>query len=109
MMGQYTSVCDEEETPDGLPFPGNEFCDLLATILSCRLYGAFDEAGLLEDGTIDQAISDLCNVFRAQKDGGDWMPTKLHPAQKALLKKTGLPAQYEGTAKRPPGRPHKGS
>ena len=110
VMRFYKSACEFDETrvQDDYSVMGSEFCDFLSTILTFRLIGTFDKAGLLEDRTYKKVMSVLRRAKKAHMDGCDWQLIRMNSSHVEILQKLELIPKPEDPPKGRPGRP-KGS
>lgn len=69
---------------------GGEFCDFLASLLSCRLAKRFDSARLLDDMSYKKVMAILDRARKVRSDQGDWRLIRINAAYTEVLQKPGL-------------------
>lgn len=63
----------------------SEFCDFLASLLTCKLVNYFDECQLFESMTYGQIMDHLASVKKVSLPGTGWTLPKLSPRDEEIL------------------------
>ena len=107
-MRYYKTACDFDDTrvQDDYSVIGSEFCDFLATLLTCRLVKKFDSVHLLDDMTYKKVMEILDRAKKARIDN-NWQLIRITVTQTAVLQNLGLLPKPEEPPKKKRGRPKK--
>ena len=107
--GASTKMCGDTRVQNDYSVIGSEFCDFLASVLSCRLVRRFDSVHLLDTMNYRKIMGILERAKKAYTPQTGWQLIKINVAYAAVLQKLGLLPKPEEEQKRKPGRPKKKS
>ncbi|MBQ0081302.1 MAG: transposase [Alistipes sp.] len=108
IMRFYKSACDFDKTRvhDDYSNIGSEFCDFLASLLTCRLIKRFDNAKLLEEETYKRLMSILRRCKKIYTHG-KWKLIRINNSYVKMLQQLGLLEAPAVQEKKKRGRPRK--
>ena len=115
-MRYYKTACEFDDTRvhDDYSVIGSEFCDFLASLLTCRLINKFDSVHLLDKMTYKEIMAILTKAKKGRIGENEWQMVRTNVGQRHVLEELGLIPKPEETSKtsedtpkRPRGRPRK--
>ena len=108
-MRFYKTACEFDDTRehDDYSVIGSEFCDFLASLLTCRLINRFDSIHLLDDMNYKKIMSILNRAKKVRTDQNDWQLIRINVAHTEVLQNLGLLPKPEEPPKKKRGRPRK--
>ena len=108
-MRFYKTACEFDDTRehDDYSVIGSEFCDFLASLLTCRLINKFDSVHLLDDMNYKKIMSILNRAKKVRTDQSDWQLIRINVTYTAVLQNLGLLPKPEEPPKKKRGRPRK--
>ena len=108
-MRFYKTACEFDDTRehDDYSVIGSEFCDFLASLLTCRLINKFDSVHLLDDMNYKKIMSILNRAKKVRTDQNDWQLIRINVAYTEVLQNLGLLPKPEEPPKKKRGRPGK--